>query len=125
MTLPFTRTILNMLVDDHLILRGGGGGAGIFFFQINILTLKMLEINNMSSSGKKINNLTLTCFNLGEKRNFFQKNFRSLRSRQFNFNFSDRFTRIKLLHVRSQQFNFNLFLLSSLAFNYNMNVLVS
>ena len=31
------------------------------FLEINILTLKMLEINNLSSSGKKINNLTLTC----------------------------------------------------------------
>ena len=31
------------------------------FLEINILTLKMLEINNFSSSGKKINNLTLTC----------------------------------------------------------------
>ena len=34
-----------------------GGGAGTFL-EINILTLKMLEINNLSSSGKKINNLT-------------------------------------------------------------------
>ena len=31
------------------------------FLEINILTLKMLEIINLSSSGKKINNLTLTC----------------------------------------------------------------
>ena len=46
------------LGDDHLILRGGGGWH---FLEINILTLKMLEINNFSSSGKKINNLTLTC----------------------------------------------------------------
>ena len=46
------------LGDDHLILRGGGGWH---FLEINILTLKMLEINNLSSSGKKINNLTLTC----------------------------------------------------------------
>ena len=39
----------------------GGGGGGWHFLEINILTLKMLEINNLSSSGKKINNLTLTC----------------------------------------------------------------
>ena len=44
---------LNPLGDDHLILRGGW-----HFLEINILTLKMLEINNLSSSAKKINNLT-------------------------------------------------------------------
>ena len=38
-----------------------GGGGSWHFLEINILTLKMLEINNMSSSGKKINNLTLSC----------------------------------------------------------------
>ena len=37
------------------------GGGAWHFLEINILTLKMLEINNLSSSGKKINNLTLTC----------------------------------------------------------------
>ena len=37
-----------------------GGRCGTFF-EITILTLKMLEINNLSSSGKKINTLTLTC----------------------------------------------------------------
>ena len=42
------------LGDDHLILRGGGWQ----FLEINILTLKMLEINNLPSSGKNINNLT-------------------------------------------------------------------
>ena len=46
------------LGGDHLILRGGGGWH---FLEINILTLKMLEINNLSSSGKNINNLTLAC----------------------------------------------------------------
>ena len=46
------------LGDDHLILRGGGAWH---FLEINILTLKMLEINNLFSFGKKINNLTLTC----------------------------------------------------------------
>ena len=35
--------------DDHLILKGGG----LHFFEINILTLKILEMNNLSSSGKK------------------------------------------------------------------------
>ena len=39
----------------------GRGGGGWHFLEINILTLKMLEIYNLSSSGKKINNLTLTC----------------------------------------------------------------
>ena len=34
------------LGDDHLILKGGGG---LHFLEINILTLKMLEINNLSS----------------------------------------------------------------------------
>ena len=36
---------------------GGGGGAGTFWKK-NILTLKMMEIDNLSSSGKKINKLT-------------------------------------------------------------------
>ena len=35
-----------------------GGGGGWHFLEINILTLKMLGINNLSYSGKKINNLT-------------------------------------------------------------------
>ena len=45
----------------------GGGGVGWHFVEINILTLKMLKINNLSSSVKKTNNLTLTFlqFNLG------------------------------------------------------------
>ena len=46
------------LGDDHLILKWGGGWH---FLEINILTLKMLEINNLRSSGKKMNNLALTC----------------------------------------------------------------
>ena len=37
-----------------------GGGGAWHFLEINILTLKMMEINDLSSSGKKINNLTLT-----------------------------------------------------------------
>ena len=43
------------------MLRGGGG----HFLEINILTLKMLKINNLSTSGKKINNLTLTFLEWG------------------------------------------------------------
>ena len=35
-----------------------GGGGAWHFLEINILTLKILEINNLSYSGKKINNLT-------------------------------------------------------------------
>ena len=35
-------------------------GGGWHFVEINILTLKMLKINNLSSSVKKTNNLTLT-----------------------------------------------------------------
>ena len=38
---------------------GGGGGGGWHFLDINFLTLKMLKINTLSYSGKKINNLTL------------------------------------------------------------------
>ena len=38
--------ILHTLGDDHLILRGGGG---------TFLTLKMMKINYLSCSGKKIN----------------------------------------------------------------------
>ena len=39
------------------ILRGGGGWH---FFEINILTLKRLKINHLSSSGEKRNNMTST-----------------------------------------------------------------
>ena len=52
----YYRMTCDTLGDDHLILRGGGGGW--HFLEINILTLKILEINNLSYSGKKINNLT-------------------------------------------------------------------
>ena len=41
------------------------GGGGWHFVEINILTLKMLKINNLSSSVKKTNNLTLTFLQLG------------------------------------------------------------
>ena len=37
-----------------------GGGGGWHFVEINILTLIMLKIKNLSSSVKKTNNLTLT-----------------------------------------------------------------
>ena len=41
----------------YYIIRGrpfdSEGGGGRHFLEINILTLKMLEINNLSSSGKK------------------------------------------------------------------------
>ena len=37
---------------------GGGGGGGLALFGNKYSDLKMLEINNMSSSAKKINNLT-------------------------------------------------------------------
>ena len=66
----------NSLGDDHLILKGVGGG-GWHFLEINIPTLKMLEINKLSSSGKKINNLTLTCW-IGEQVQIFPKMFPSL-----------------------------------------------
>ena len=32
---------------------GSGGGGGLHFLEINILTLKMLKIKNLSTSGKK------------------------------------------------------------------------
>ena len=38
---------------------------GWHFVEINILTLKMLKINNLSSSVKKTNNLTLTFLQFG------------------------------------------------------------
>ena len=41
------------------------GGGGWHFVEINILTLKMLKINNLSSSVKKTNNLTLTFLQFG------------------------------------------------------------
>ena len=57
------------LVDDHLIL----GGAGTFL-EINILTINMLEINNIACISKKINNLTSTWLKSGKKRaNIFKK----------------------------------------------------
>ena len=56
------------------------GGGGWHFLEINILVLKKLKINNLSSSGKKINNLTFTFLELGEKVQIFQKIFGSLRS---------------------------------------------
>ena len=40
-------------------------GVGWHFVKINILTLKMLKINNLSSSVKKTNNLTLTFLQFG------------------------------------------------------------
>ena len=74
-------------------------GGAWHFLEINILTLKMLEINNLSSSGKKKNNLTLICLNLGEKCKIFQK-------------FSARFARDSSI--------WKIFLLALLAFNYNI-----
>ena len=53
------------LGDDHLIPRGGGGGW--HFLEINILTFKMLKKDNLSSSGKKLKNLTSTSLELGER----------------------------------------------------------
>ena len=60
------------------------GGGGWHFFEINILVLKKLKINNLSSSGKKLNNLTFTFLELGKKWQFFQK-------------YSARFARIGLI----------------------------
>ena len=51
----------SILVVDPFLLRGrpfDSEGEAWHFLEINILTLKILEINNMSYSGKKINNLT-------------------------------------------------------------------
>ena len=45
-----------------LLIRGrpfdSEGGGGWHFLEINVLTLKILEINYLSYSGKKINHLT-------------------------------------------------------------------
>ena len=57
----------------HVVRGGGGGGGGWHVLEINILTLKMLKINNLPSSGKKINNLTLIFLALGEKSKFFKQ----------------------------------------------------
>ena len=43
------------------------GGGGLHFLEINILVLKKLKINNLSSSGRKINNLTFTFIELEKK----------------------------------------------------------
>ena len=51
-------------------------GRGFHFLEINILTLKMLKINHLSSSGKKIDNPTLTFLVMGEERQFFEFFFR-------------------------------------------------
>ena len=48
-------------------------GGAWHFLDINILTLKMLKMNNLSGSGKKIDNKTLTCYILGEKGKIFHK----------------------------------------------------
>ena len=45
-----------VLGDDHLIRGGGGGGLALFGNKYS--DLKMLEINKLSPSAKKINNLT-------------------------------------------------------------------
>ena len=47
------------------------------------MTLKVLGSYYLSSAGKKINNLTLTCKDLGKNANF--PNICSLRLRQFGF----------------------------------------
>ena len=59
-----------LLVDDHLILKGGGGW---YFLEINILTLKMLKINNMFSIRMEINNPTLPLLEMGENCQFLQE----------------------------------------------------
>ena len=83
---------LTTLGGDHLILRG----EAWHFLEINILTLKALEINNLSSSGKKINNMTLTCENWGENAKFFQI-FSDGFARDSSIDFFPvRFSRIKL-----------------------------
>ena len=48
----------------------GGGGGGWHFLEINILFLKKLKIKNMSSSERKINNLSFTFLELGKSANF-------------------------------------------------------
>ena len=56
-----TRNLHNVMHFDGFRGRpfdSEGGGKAWHFLEINILILKMLEINNLSSSAKKINNLT-------------------------------------------------------------------
>ena len=115
---------LNKFHRALALLRGrpfdARGGGRWHVLEINILTLKML-----SSSGKKINNLTITCQILGECIFCFQSI-----SDRFACNSSILFFRFVSLaidynmHARSQT-DFNFFRLASLTFNYNMSVLVS
>ena len=73
------------------------GGGELALFGNKYSGLKKRKINNLSSSGKKINNLTFTFLRIRENVTIFPKIFGSLRSHRFNFQilFSGRFARIK------------------------------
>ena len=49
-------------MDDHFILRGGD----LALFGNRYSDLKMLKIDNLSSSGKEINKLALSLLGLGK-----------------------------------------------------------
>ena len=115
---PWKSISVVLLWDDHLILKGGW-----HFLEINILTIKMLEINNMSCSGKKINNLTLTCYifvEFGGKVQFLKKKNSSPFTHDSSIYFFF-FWLAKIITYSLTTVIFQFFLLASLAFNYNMN----
>ena len=89
-----TSILPTQLGDDHLILRGGGGWH---FVEINILTLKMLKINNLSSSVKKTNNLNLIFLLFGGGLPIFPIYFCYLRSQQLNSQIFFRLTSLAIL----------------------------
>ena len=74
-----------------------GGGGGWHFVEINILTLKMLKINNLSSSVKETNNLTLTFLQFGGGLPIFPIYFCKLRSQQLNSQIFFRLTSLEIL----------------------------
>ena len=69
------------LKDNNLILRGGGGWH---FLEINILTLKMLNINNLSLFWKENKQSDLNFTRIGEKVSVFPNVFGTLRSQKLH-----------------------------------------
>ena len=51
-------------IGRHFHSEGGGGGGGTWKY--SILTMKMLKINNVSSIGKEINNVTYFAIKIAE-----------------------------------------------------------
>ena len=87
--------------------------------KINILTLKMLKINNLYFSGKKINHLTFTFLELGQKCQFFKKKIGSLRSQwldvQINF-------RLASLALNSKTMVYTYSTFNTYTYNASLNI---